>query len=278
MSRWAAVVAGAVITTTLTSVGAHAAPAPDGISEVPTRTALSFAHTPSGLRAGTPNQGEARPGLSIVKLYMADYMMRHGDGSAEDRALAERMIRSSDDGAASRAYAKYPHSIDAIAAEYGLTGTRGAAAWGSSATSTADAVTFLETKKLTDPTSPILGWMAAAEPVAADGTPQDWGTALLPSVTGTKWGWSDYGPAIVASASFGPDFSVSAHTYGSSGEHTTDVLEAFGPEPALPQEVPLGRVIEHYTGDEPLLDRLADAVPPEWTVPSQILPSPLPPL
>lgn len=273
----AGITAGAVIATALGSGTAHAAPTPADVGEVPARTAISFAHTPSGFRAGTANQGEARPGLSIVKLYMVDYMLRHGDGSAEDRALAERMIRASDDGAASRAHAKYPQAIDAIASEYGLTGTRGSGAWGSSATSAADAVTFLEAKKTTDPTSPVLGWMATAEPVAADGTPQDWGTALLPSVTGTKWGWSDYGPSVVASASFGPDFSVSAHTYGTTGEHSEDVLDAFGPESLPPQHVPLGRVIDHYTGEDPLLDELARAVPPEWTVPAEILPQPLPP-
>ncbi|UOT07812.1 hypothetical protein MPY17_00815 [Rhodococcus opacus] len=104
---------------------AHSAPTPDRIDEVPGRTALSFMHTPSGTRIGTANQGEARPGLSIVKLYVAEYLLRHGDGSPEDLALGQRMIRDSDDNAASQAYAKYPQSVDVIAAEYRLTSTRG---------------------------------------------------------------------------------------------------------------------------------------------------------
>ncbi|WP_241032528.1 hypothetical protein [Rhodococcus pseudokoreensis] len=207
---------------------ALAAPAPSEIADAPPRTALSFAHTPSGTRVGTANQGEARPGLSIVKLYVADYMIRHGDGSPEDLELGQRMIRDSDDAAASQAYAKYPQSIDAVAAEYRLTGTRGAAFWGNSVTSTADTVTFLEAKKTTDPNSPVLGWMATAAPVAVDGTHQNWGTGALPSVTGTKWGWSDDGSSVVASASFGPDFSVAANTYGTAEQHTDDVLGAFG--------------------------------------------------
>ncbi len=121
-------------------------------------------HTPSGTRIGTANQGEARPGLSIVKLYVADYLLRHGDGSPEELALGQRMIRDSDDNAASQAYAKYPQSIDVIAAEYRLTSTRGSGFWGDAVTSTADTVTFLEAKKTIDPDSQILEWMATAAP------------------------------------------------------------------------------------------------------------------
>lgn len=221
---------------------AHAAPSPDGIGEVPGRTALSFIYTPTGARVGTANQGEARPGLSIAKLYVVDYMLRHGDGSPEDLALGQRMIRDSDDGAAAQAYAKYPQSIDAIAAEYRLISTRGAGFWGDAVTSTADIVTFLEAKKTTDLDSPILGWMETAALIAADGTYQNWGTGQLPSVTGTKWGWSDYGPSVVASVSFGSDFVVAAHTYGSADQHTGDVLGAFVQDPASPQpaQVPMG--------------------------------------
>ncbi|KXX62207.1 MULTISPECIES: hypothetical protein [unclassified Rhodococcus (in: high G+C Gram-positive bacteria)] len=228
---------------------AHSAPTPDRIDDVPARTALSFMHTPSGTRVGTANQGEARPGLSIVKLYVADYMLRHGDGSPEDFALGQRMIRDSDDNAASQAYAKYPQSIDVIAAEYRLTSTRGSGFWGDAVTSTADTVTFLEAKKTTDPDSQILEWMATAAPVAADGTHQNWGTGRLPSVTGTKWGWSDYGPSIVASASFGPDFSVSANTYGTADQHTSDVLGAFVQDPTPPPQVvpdPIQDLIDRY--------------------------------
>nr|WP_231869051.1 hypothetical protein [Rhodococcus opacus] len=258
---------------------AHAAPTPDRIEEVPGRTALSFAHTPSGTRVGTANQGEARPGLSIVKLYVADYMIRHGDGSPEDLALGERMIRDSDDNAASQAYAKYPQSIDAIAAEYRLTSTHGAEFWGNAVTSTADTVTFLEAKKTTDPDSRILDWMATAAPIAADGTHQNWGTGRLPSVTGSKWGWSDYGPSIVASASFGPDFSVSANTYGTADQHTSDVLGAFTPDPASPSpqptQVPIRDLIDRYnTMNDPRLDQLAGTIPPDWALPAGVVPPP----
>ncbi|RZL82613.1 MAG: hypothetical protein EOP32_10730 [Rhodococcus sp. (in: high G+C Gram-positive bacteria)] len=258
---------------------AHAAPTPDRVDEVPGRTALSFAHTPSGTRVGTANHGEARPGLSIVKLYVADYMLRHGDGSPEDRALGQRMIRDSDDGAAAEAYAKYPQAIDAIAAEYRLTSTHGAGFWGNAVTSTTDTVTFLEAKKSTDPDGEILGWMATAAPVAADGTHQNWGTGLLPSVIGTKWGWSDTGPSVVASASFGSDFSVAANTYGTVDEHTGDVLGAFAQDPASPSpqpaQVPIRELIDRYnTMNDPRIDQLAGVIPSDWSLPAAVVPRP----
>ena len=190
---------------------------------VPSRTAFSFRSVLPGVQWGTSNEHEMRTGLSLVKLYMVDYALHHGDGSATDLALAERMIRYSDDSAADELGAKYPQAIDAIAAEYGLTATKSGPAWGMSYTSTADVATFLATKKRTEPGSPIFGWMAAAGEQAADGTAQDWGTARLPGVQGSKWGWSDSGPLEVASASFCETFAVAAHTRGTPEEQTADV-------------------------------------------------------
>jgi hypothetical protein len=191
---------------------------------------------------GTANAGETRPGLSIVKLYIVDYALRHGDGSDSDRALSERAVRASDDAAAAQLYAKYPDSINATAREYGLSSTDGHADWGYSTTSAADAASFLRAKQLRDPSSPILHWMETAEPVAADGTRQNWGTDNLPFVTGTKWGWSDEGPSVVASASVGGSlFSVAAVTYGTAGEQTGDVMAYLPTVPSVPWDAPLSR-------------------------------------
>ncbi|QLY33334.1 hypothetical protein [Nocardia huaxiensis] len=191
---------------------------------VPPRTAISLRSVVPGVRWGTANETETRAGLSISKLYLADYALRHGDGSAEDKELGERMIRNSDDGAAEAMAAKYPYAIDEIAAEYELKGTSGAGGWGMSSTTTADVADFLAAKQRREPDSPLLRWMATASEVAADGTVQDWGTSQVPGVTGTKWGWSDLGVPEVASASIGPGFTVSAHTYGTAAEQTRDVL------------------------------------------------------
>ncbi|WP_433193724.1 hypothetical protein ACQP1G_33710 [Nocardia sp. CA-107356] len=212
--------------------GAAADAIDDAAWDVPSRTSFSFRSVIPGIEWGTANEREMRTGLSLVKLYMVDYALRRGDGSAADLALAERMIRYSDDSAADAMAAKYPHAIDAIAAEYRLPSTKAGAAWGMSYTSTADVASFLATKQLTDPGSPIFGWMSAAGDRAADGTSQDWGTARLPGVEGTKWGWSDSGPLEVASASYGAGFAVAAHTRGTPEDQTAD-LDAVMPRLVL---------------------------------------------
>ncbi|MGW4369489.1 hypothetical protein ACWEKT_27975 [Nocardia takedensis] len=196
-----------------------------GLDAVPSRTTLAV-RTPFGVGWGTANQEEVRGALSMAKLYLADYALRHGDGSEEDIALSERMIRFSDNAAADTIEAKYPGAIAAVATEYGLEQTSTTGAWSTSLTSAADLADFLSAKQTSDPTSPILRWMTEAAPVAADGTAQDWGTARLPGVRGTKWGWSDLPPQEVASASFGPGFTVAAITLGTPQDQTTDVLEA----------------------------------------------------
>ncbi|UGT62135.1 hypothetical protein [Nocardia asteroides] len=213
------VLAGVVVGTCLH--GAPVAGADPAAEAVPARTAFSV-RTPLG-GWGTETENLPRAALSLAKLYLADYAVRHGDGSPADLAAAERAIRRSDDAAADTLGARYPQAVAATAAEFGLTRT-GGGYWGTATTSTADVATFLLAKETADPGSPILLWMATAAPVAADGTPQDWGTADVPGVIGTKWGWSDTGVAEVASASFGPGFVVVAHTTGSTGEHTADVF------------------------------------------------------
>ncbi|WP_185739393.1 hypothetical protein [Corynebacterium bovis] len=196
---------------------------PSGAVAAPPRTQITVEHTPTGFHAGTANEHESRPALSLVKMYIADYVFTHGEPA--DRDAATQMLRFSDDATASRLYAKYPQSI---------TDTRAAAHWGNSTTSTADSVRYLEAKKRQNMTDPVLTALATASPVAADGYHQDYGTAVLPGVTGTKWGWSDDRRSLHASASFGPDFSVAAATYGPAEQLTGDVLAAFPGQGAGP--------------------------------------------
>lgn len=251
----------------LAAVPAIAAPTPyigsDGHIPSPDRTAISFEHSPTGFHAGTANEHEARDGLSIVKLYIADYVFTHGD--AVDHDAATHMLRTSDDAIASQLYAKYPQSIAATATMFGLGDTHAAPHWGDSTTSTADAVTYLETVKRNDPNSPVLTALASASPVAADGTIQDYGTALLPGVIGTKWGWSDDRQSVTASASFGTDFSVSANTYGPAAQLTADIFGAFdtSPQPAptpLPTTMTLLDAATALVSGVPLAVDIAAAV------------------
>ncbi|HEY5854900.1 MAG TPA: hypothetical protein VIW24_12815 [Aldersonia sp.] len=205
-------------------------PSTDPLS-APERTAISYQGTAA--RFGTLNQFDSYPALSIAKLYIVDYAVRHGDGNPDDMALAERMIRVSDDVAADTLAARYPMAIDDIAAENNLTATHGADYWGNSVTSVADVVTFLQAKMAEFPLSPVLAWMIMAAPIAADGTVQDWGTATLPGAVGSKWAWSDFGASLVLSASFGADFAAAAVTYGEPADQSDDVRAAFAPGPTL---------------------------------------------
>ncbi|WP_194820042.1 hypothetical protein [Nocardia sp. XZ_19_385] len=218
----------AVVTAALACLmGAPAAWAdPLDPNAVPPRSSISVRTNVPNMQWGTTNQHQERGALSLSKLYIVDYALRHGDNSAEDRALAERMIRYSDDSAASAMEAKYPKAIELIAAEYHLSSTHSGNDWQTSTTSTADVADFLNKKRHQDPDSPIFDWMSSPGAVAADGTVQDWGTTWLPGALGTKWGWSDFEPEEVASASYGIGFTVAAHTYGSGADQTTDVLSA----------------------------------------------------
>lgn len=236
-----------VLTPSLTNAAPAPLPPAAASEPAPFRTSLSV-RTSTGLRWGTADEHQVRSALSLAKLYLADYALRHGDGSADDRVLGERMIRFSDDAAADAVEAKYPQAIAIVAAEYGLAETRPGAGWGSSTTSPANVADFLAAKQRTDPTSPILAWMATAAPRAADGTEQNWGTAVLPGVQGTKWGWSDAAPPEVASASFGPGFSVAAHTAGTPEDQTADVLGALSTV-LIDSIDPAGNPIPEPTGD-----------------------------
>ncbi|MEU3474321.1 hypothetical protein [Rhodococcus sp. NPDC006774] len=240
---------------------AQALPTPGDLSDVPARTSLSYEHIPTGTYVGSADDNSARPGLSTVKLYMADYVVRFGDGSPRDLDLAARMVQVSDDGAASTLDNKYPQAISATAAEYGLTSTSRGGFWGNSSTSTADTVRFLAAKKRTDPASPVLAWMNTAAPVARDGMVQDWGTEQLPGVTGTKWGWADDRSSVVASASIGDDFVIASNTYGPTRSNTDDVMAGLGgielTAPPTAIAVPNLPVIPGLPSVEELLQMLA---------------------
>ncbi len=187
------------------------------------RTSFVKIDTATGAVTATANADEERPALSIVKLYLVDYVLDHGDGSADDRALAQRAIQLSDNSAADSLDSKYPDAIDATADAHQLKATSRDGFWGDAYTSADDAARFLADLQRTEPGSPILAWMATAAPVAADGTDQNWGTSHIPGVIGTKWGWSDDQTSEVASASYGNGFTVAAFTDGDADAENADL-------------------------------------------------------
>lgn len=198
------------------------------VLQVDPRTSVAVVAVVPGLASTTENAAEPRAGVSITKLYLVDYALRHGDHSDSDRAAAQRAIQLSDDAAADLLDAEYPEAIAAIAAEFGLTATRRGSFWGDSVTSARDVAEFLAAKERTDSASPMLAWMATAAPVAADGTVQNWGTSHLPATVGTKWGWTDDHTSEVASASFGPGFAAAAFTYGTAEDQNADLAGLTG--------------------------------------------------
>lgn len=186
-----------------------------------TGSQVSFYRISDGKRTGTATERFARPALSLIKLYIAEYVIEHGTLVEQYEAI--NMISSSDDKSAGVLYRKYPDSIDVVAKKYGLLSTRAADRWGFSVTSTYDAVNFIAQLLEEDPTHPILVAMAEATPIAADGYGQDFGTSVLPGVIGTKWGWSDK-KDLHSSVSFGENFVVAAAVTGSADE-LTDLVE-----------------------------------------------------
>ncbi|ALC05287.1 hypothetical protein CDES_04205 [Corynebacterium deserti GIMN1.010] len=182
-----------------------------------TGSQISFFSLTDGFRTGTSTERFARPALSLGKLYIAQYVMENG--TEEEQETATEMIRNSSDVAAEVLYEAYPESIDEIADEYGLLSTRGEERWGYSMTSTYDLVRFVALLIEDDPESPILEAMRNASDVAEDGYPQDWGTAVLDGVEGSKWGWSD-DRMLHTSVSFGEGYVVAAATTGTRDDLT----------------------------------------------------------
>lgn len=221
------------LTLTATLVAAPAAQALTfDPAKVPPRTQMTVRYA-DGNVASTPNSHESRPALSLVKLYLGMWLLKYG--APEDKARAEHMIRFSEDGAASDLERKYPQAIPGIISEYQLGETHHNGYWGQTTTSTEDLARFLGAISTDPVAAPIMKGMNTAAPAASDGYRQDFGTAQIPGILGTKFGWSD-DRQVHATASFGPGYTVAANTYGSPGDLTADVLGAVdvSAPPAVP--------------------------------------------
>ncbi|AKK02450.1 hypothetical protein [Corynebacterium epidermidicanis] len=164
---------------------------------------------------------QVAPALSLIKLPLGYWVLYHG--SDEDKALVEPMIQRSDDGIATYLNQKYPSAIGDVVRDLGMMETEVAPFWGNCRMSMADVTYFLH-RTASDPVAePLRQGMRQAAPIAADGNPQNYGTATLPGVEGTKFGWSDDRKSMNATASFGPGFTVAARTIGPAEQLTADV-------------------------------------------------------
>lgn len=203
---------------------------------VPARTQVTVLND-NGSVFRTANAGQVGPAESLSKLLLAQWVLQHG--APQDKALVDRMIRFSDDGIASRLDRAYPQAIPGIIGAYGLGATSYNGYWGNVTTSTDDMARFVQAIKNDPVAQPIISAMAHVAPVAADGYRQDYGTATIPGVWGTKFGWADDG-SINLTASLGPDYVVVARTYGPAGQLTADIgaLRAGAAAPGAPAPAP----------------------------------------
>jgi hypothetical protein len=172
--------------------------------ELPVRAADARNDRLTGLSAD--NGTVARrpiPTASLVKLYLAEDVLRRARTgsvvlSQADRDLLARMIRSSDDPAASSVWVRFdgPRIVRSIAQRYGLTATAPPARpgqWGETMTSARDLARFLTLLPLVahpDDAAQLLEWMRSATPVAADGFDQRFGLlGSIPDTPAVKQGW-----------------------------------------------------------------------------------------
>ena len=187
------------------------------------RTALAVVH-PDGRVSISPDAEEARPALSLAKLYLGYWVLHNG--TEEEKAKVQKMVASSDDAIASALDRAHPKAIDEIADDFELKQTKRAGSWGNTETSARDLATFVN-GILWDPVAkPLLKGMEKQAAVAEDGFIQGFGTARLERVKGSKMGWADDRKSATGSVSYGEigeeTWTVAALTYGTAYENTVD--------------------------------------------------------
>lgn len=194
----------------------------EGLIETDARTQMAVSYSPIGVGYSTDRDQRSLPALSLIKLYIGQYVLEHG--SAADASRVEKMISRSDDKLAAEFYELYPESVDSIAEEYRLFNTFGGEKWGVSRTSASDVVSFISQLRLRDSDSVVLKAMREWSPIAADGYRQDFGLAELPGAEGAKMGWSNQ-RTWHSSVIFGPGYVMAAITEGGKLDHAKDVAE-----------------------------------------------------
>ncbi|WP_288820085.1 hypothetical protein [uncultured Corynebacterium sp.] len=194
----------------------------EGLIEADPRTQMAVSYEPVGVGYSSQASQRPLPALSLIKLYIGQYVLEHG--TADDAERVEKMISRSDDELAADFYRKYPESVDSLATEYGLFNTSGGEKWGVSRTTAEDVVSFISQLRLKHPNSEVLEAMRHWSPVAADGYRQNFGLAGLPGSEGAKMGWSNR-RSWHSSVVFGPGYVMAAITEGGKYAHTEDVAE-----------------------------------------------------
>lgn len=207
-------------TTTSGAAGAEAPAAGDAFPDQPGQ--LTYVRLSDGMHMATANERESRPALSLIKLYIAEYVVENGKPEEQFEALD--MVANSSDESAEELYEKYPDSIEDVAERYSLKSTQPDKRWGYSTTSTFDVASFIAQLMDKDPLHPVLVAMSHSDRFAEDGYAQDYGTSQLENVVGTKFGWSNEHD-MHSTVSFGHDFVVAANYYGDADDLTDFVTD-----------------------------------------------------
>ena len=200
------------------------------------RTALAVVH-PDGRVSISPAGEEPRAALSLVKLYLGYWVLYNG--TKEEKAQVEEMVRVSNDAIAEELDARYPQAIDEIAADFELERTQRVGAWGTTLTSARDVATFIAAI-LWDPVAePLLDGMRRQSLVASDGFGQQFGTARLRGAQGSKMGWANEASTATAmEASHGGDVDGNPEPSRSSGAGSA-VASSAAVARTLPVSAPL---------------------------------------
>jgi hypothetical protein len=231
-----------VTATTMTVLAAPAVGAPERPRDTLSGTSVSFVVMDRSGEIWAEREAHAQyRSASLVKLLIAlDYFDSRGPGveiPAEDRALLESMLRSSDDEAASELWARdgWETIVRRMADRLGLTDTEPPAdrrVWGYTATSALDVARIYQ--YLLNEADPsvgefIVGNLSRATRCATDGQDQYFG---IPSAVDEPWavkqGWSGY--AEVVSGEECPEHLDSDMADGEKAGR--------GTAPAPPEEVP----------------------------------------
>lgn len=226
------------------------------------RSAVAVVHAGGGVEASR-NGWEARPALSLSKLYLGYWVLYHG--APRHKALVEEMVRTSNDGIAGTLDAAYPQAIDAIARDFKLSATQRRGNWGVASTSAVDVARFVQAIRHDPVAAPLLRGMAHAAPVAADGFPQNYGTSRLPGVQGTKFGWADDRRSSTATVSYGNGFTVAVLTYGDAHANTVDAQRGVDTS-VLPGPSGGRRVVDLLPPQTP--PEIKGVIPKHWEVPA----------
>ena len=200
--------------------GAEEPAAADAFPDQPGQ--LTYVRLSDGMHMATANERASRPALSLIKLYIAEYVVENGEPEEQFEALD--MVANSSDESAEELYGKYPGSIEDVAERYSLKSTQPDKRWGYSTTSTFDVASFIAQLMDKDPLHPVLVAMSHSDRFAEDGYAQDYGTSRLDDVVGTKFGWSNEHD-MHSTVSFGHDFVVAANYYGDADDLTDFVTD-----------------------------------------------------